>query len=110
MSRKFMSSKGFITGGGKVFKAGFHGGDSGVGDHRRKGMRFISHHEIERRLTGDGVRPVIVGEFGVGDRLRPGCGVVAAKDAKVGFNFLIDSFGFAVGLRMISGGKGEVVV
>ena len=30
-------------------------------------MGFISHHEVERELIGDGVRAVIVGEFCVGD-------------------------------------------
>ena len=71
MSCKFMSGEGFISGGGEGFKAGFHGGDSGIGDHRGKGTGFISHHEIERGLIGDGVRAVIVGEFGVGDRFGP---------------------------------------
>ena len=67
MSCQFMSGEGFVAGSGKGFKAGFYSGDSGVGDHRRKGTGFISHHEIERRLIGDGVRAVIVGEFSVGD-------------------------------------------
>ena len=105
-----MSSEGFVTGGGEGFEAGFHGGDRGVGDYRGKGTGFISHHEIERGLIGDGMRAVIVGEFCVGDRFGPRCGIIAAKDAKVSFDFLIDSFGFAVGLRVISSGKGEVVM
>ena len=67
MSCKFMSSEGFFAGCGQGFEAGFYGGDRGVGDHRRKGAGFISHHEIERRLTCDGVRAVVVSEFGVGD-------------------------------------------
>ena len=53
---------------------------------------------------------MIVGEFCVGDRFGPGCGIVAAEDAKVGLDFLIDSFSFAVGLRVVGGGEGEVVV
>ena len=69
-------------------------------------MGFISHHEIERRLIGDGVRAVVVGEFCVGDRFGPRCGIIAAKDAKVGFDFLVDLFRFAVGLWVISGGNG----
>ena len=71
MSRKLMSSEGFIAGGGKGFEAGFYGGDRGVGDYRGKGTGFISHHEIEWGLTGDGVRAVIVGEFCVGNRFGP---------------------------------------
>ena len=62
-----MSSEGFVAGGGEGFKAGFHCGNGGVGDHRWEGTGFISHHEIERGLTGDGVRAVIVGEFRMGN-------------------------------------------
>ena len=68
---KLMSGEGFIAGGGKVFEAGFHGGDRGVGDYRRKGTGFVSHHEIERGLIRDGVRAVVVGEFCVGDQFGP---------------------------------------
>ena len=71
MSRKLMSSESFVAGGGEVFEAGFYGGDRGIGDHRRKGTGFVSHHEIERGLICDGVRAVVVGEFGVGDRFGP---------------------------------------
>ena len=67
LSRKLMSSEGFVAGGGEGFKTGFYCGDRGVGDHRRKGTGFISHHEIERGLIGDGMRAVVVGEFCMGD-------------------------------------------
>ena len=66
-----MSSKGFVAGGGEGFKVSFYGGDRGVGNYRGKGTGFISHHEIERGLIGDGVRAVIVGEFCVGNRFGP---------------------------------------
>ena len=71
LSHKLMSGEGFITGSGESFKAGFYGGDRGVGDYQGKGTGFISHHEIERRLVCDGMRTVVVGEFGVGDRFGP---------------------------------------
>ena len=67
MSRKFMSGEGFVVGGREGSKAGFHCGNGSVGDHRGKSTGFISHHEIERGLTGDGMRAVIVGEFCMGD-------------------------------------------
>ena len=67
LSRKLMSGEGFVAGSGEGSKAGFYGGNRGVGDYRGKGMGFVSHHEIERGLTGDGVRAVIVGEFCMGD-------------------------------------------
>ena len=105
-----MSGEGFIAGGGQGFEAGFYGGDRGVGNHRGKGTGFISHHEIERGLICDGVRAVVVGEFGVGDRFGPRCGVIAAEDTKVSLDFLIDSFSFAVGLRVIGSRKGEIIV
>ena len=110
MSRKFMSGVGFIAGGREGFKVGFHCGNGSVGNHRGKSTGFISHHEIERQLVGDGMGVVVVGEFSVGDRFGPRCGVIAAKDMKVGLDFLIDSFSFAVGLRVVGGGKGEIVV
>ena len=69
--RKLMSGEGFVAGGGEGFKAGFHCGNGSVGDHRRKSTGFISHHEIERRLVGDGMGAVVVGEFSVGDQLGP---------------------------------------
>ena len=78
--------------------------------HRRKGAGFISHHEIERGLVCDGMRAVIVGELSVGDRFRPRCGVIAAEDSEIGFNFLVDSFRLAIGLGVIGGGEREVVV
>ena len=61
-------------------------------------------------MVGDGMGAVIVSEFCVGDRFRPRCGTIAAEDMKVGLDFLVDSFRFTVGLRVIGGGEGEVVV
>ena len=46
----------------------------------------------------------------VGDQFGPRCGIIAAEDAKVGFDFLVDLFHFAVRLWVIGGGEGEVVV
>ena len=62
-----MSSEGFVAGGREGSETGFYGGDRGVGDHRRKGTGFISHHEIEWRLISDRVRVMVVGEFCMGD-------------------------------------------
>ena len=53
---------------------------------------------------------MIVGELGMGDLFRPGGGVGAAEDVEVGFYFLVDSFGFSVGLGMVGGGEREDVV
>ena len=105
LSRKFMSGEGFIAGGREGFKVGFHCGNGSVGNHRGKSTGFISHHEIERRLVGDRMGAVVVGEFSVGDRFRPRCGIIAAKDTKVGFNFLVDLFRLSVGLWVIGSGK-----
>ena len=69
-------------------------------------MRFISHHEIERRLVHDGVGAVIVGEFCMGDLIGPGTGVGHTEDPKICFNLLVDTLGFAIGLRVIGCGEG----
>ena len=85
---------------------GFDCRDSGVRDYRGKGAGFIAHHEVEWRLIGDGVRAVIVSEFGVGDVIGPRSGVVSAEDPKVRFDFLVYSFGFSIRLGMVGGRKG----
>ena len=105
-----MSGKGFVAGGGKGLQAGFYCGNGSVGDYRREGTGFISHHEIEQGLIGDGMRAVIMCKFCVGDRFGPRCGIIATENTKVGFDFLVDSFCFAVRLRVIGGGEGEVIV
>ena len=89
---------------------GFYCRNGSVGDNRGESTGFISHHEIEQRLVGNGMGVVIVSEFCVGDRFGPRCRIIAAEDMKVGFDFLVDSFRFAVGLQMIGGGEGEVIV
>ena len=61
---------------------------------------------MERRLIGDGMGAVIVHELGVGNRFRPGCGIIATEDPKVGFDLLVYSFGFSIQLWVIGGGKG----
>ena len=69
-------------------------------------MGFITHHEVERRLIGDGMRSVIVSEFSVGDVISPRSGVVSTEDPKVHFNFLVYPFSFPIGLRVIGDGEG----
>ena len=51
-----------------------------------------------------------MGEFGVRDFVCPGTRVGPAKDPKVRFNLLVDTFRFAVGLGVIGGREGEVVI
>ena len=105
-----MSSKGFILSGNEGFQVGFYYKNGGVRDKGREDMRFISHHEIEWGLIYDGVRVVIVGELNVRDFVSPGTWVGSAEDLKVCFNLLVDTFCFTVRLRMVGGGKGEVIV
>ena len=51
-----------------------------------------------------------MGEFCVGDRFGPRCGIIAAEDTKVGFDFLVDLFSLAVGLGVIGGGEEKVIM
>ena len=69
-------------------------------------MGFVTHHEVKRRLVGDGMGAVIVSEFGVRNVVSPGSGVVSTEDPKVRFNFLVYLFGFPVRLGVIGGGEG----
>ena len=85
---------------------GFDCGDSGVGDYQRKGTAFVTHHEVKRRLVGDGMGVVVMHEFGVGDVFGPRSRVVPTEDPKVCFDFLVYLFGFPVRLGVIGGGEG----
>ena len=49
-------------------------------------------------------------EFGVGDLIGPGTGVGPAEDPEICFNLLVDTFCFAVRLRVIGGREGKVIV
>ena len=40
----------------------------------------------------------------------PGLGIVGAEDPKVGFDFLVGSFGLSIGLRVIGSGESDVIV
>ena len=72
-------------------------------------MGFIPQHEIEQRLVSDGVRVVVVGEFGVGDVISLASRFVSTEDLKVGFDLLVYLFRFSIRLRVISSGKGKIV-
>ena len=84
-------------------REGSFGNDSG------KRMEFIAHHEEEWRLVGDGVRVVIMGEFCKGNVLCPGSRIGATENPKVSFHFLVNTFSFSIGLRVISGGEGKLI-
>jgi len=62
---------------------------------------FIPHHEVERGLFCGGVDLLIVAELHEGVEQFPHFGVVGTEDSKIDFEFLIDSFCFSIGLRMI---------
>jgi hypothetical protein len=56
------------------------------------------------------MRNGVVDELGRSQELGPIMGVVGTKDPKIGFYFLIGSFGLAVGLRVISGGEMDIIM
>ena len=72
-------------------------------------MGFISHHKIEWRLVGNGVRVAVVYEFYMRDLIGPRARV-STEDPKVCFNLLVDTFCFAIRLRVVGSRKGEVIV
>ena len=72
-------------------------------------MGFISHNEEEWQLVGYGVRAVIVGEFCEGDVLSPRSRIRAAEDPKIGFYFLVHTFGLPISLRVVGSGEGKFV-
>ena len=67
----------------------------------RNSLRFISQHEVEWRFAGGGVRTVVVDELGHGDMVSPCFRVGTAEDVEVGFDFLVESLCFSVGLRVV---------
>ena len=84
---------------------GFNCGDSGLGDYRREGTGFITHHEVEWRLIGDRVRVVIMSKFSMGDVVSPRSGIAPTEDPKICFYFLVYLFGFTIRLGVVGGGK-----
>ena len=72
-------------------------------------MGFISHHEIEQRLICDAVRVMIVCKFSMEDIISPRPWIVSTKDLKISFHLLVYSIGLSVRLRVIGGGKEEVI-
>lgn len=70
---------------------------------------YIFHYEVKQRLICDGVRAVVVCEFGMGDIISPRPWIVSTKDLKISFHLLVYSIGLSVRLRVIGGGKGEVI-
>ena len=72
-------------------------------------MGFISHNEEEWQLVGYGVRAVIVGEFCEGDVLSPRSRIRAAEDPKIGFYFLVHTFGLPISLRVVGSGEGKFI-
>ena len=83
--------------------------EGSFGDDGGKCMGFISHHEEEWRLVGYGVRVVIVGEFGEGNVLSPRSWVRAAENPKIGFYFLVHTFGFPISLRVVGSGESKFI-
>ena len=51
----------------------------------------------------------VVLEFSERKELGPLMGVVRTKDTKIGFNFLIGSFGLSICLRMVCGGESNII-
>ena len=83
--------------------------EGSFGDDGGKRTGFISHHEEEWQLVGYRMRAVIVGEFSEGNVLSPRSRVRAAEDPKIGFYFLVHTFGLPISLRVVSSGEGKFI-
>ena len=70
----------------------------------RDGLRFIAKHEVKWGFAGSGVRAVVMDELSHGDMVSPCFRVRTAEDAKVGFDFLVESFHFSISLRVVCSG------
>ena len=71
----------------------------------RAGGRVITVHQIERRVSGADMNPVIVRELRNGQPIDPIVLLVIDKEVQVLFEFLIDPFDPTVSLRMICRGR-----
>ena len=49
-------------------------------------------------------------KFGSGEEVKPGFGVVGAKDAEVRFYFLIGAFHLSVSLGVVGSGEFDVIL
>ena len=49
-------------------------------------------------------------EFGCGKKFCPFLGVVGAEDSEISLNFLVGLFGLPISLRVIGGGKADIIV
>ena len=81
------------------------GGFNDTGD----GLWFIAKHEVEWGFAGGGVRAVVMDELGHGDVVSPGFSVRATEDTEIGFNFLVESLHFSVGLGVVGCGQGDFI-
>ena len=51
-----------------------------------------------------------MGEFCMEAQLCPQSGIVSTEDLEIGFNFLIDSFSFSIGLGVVGGREREIII
>ena len=73
-------------------------------------MGFIAHHEREGGGIGDGMGGRVVSKFCHREKFGPFRRLVFRKVLKEGLKFLIDPFRFAISLRMIGSGEGDVII
>ena len=76
----------------------------------RIGSGFVAHHEKEGGGVGDRVGGGVVCKFCHGKEFGPLRRLIFGKDPKEGFKFLVNPFRFAVGLRVVGSGEGDVII
>ena len=73
-------------------------------------MGFVSQHKREGGDFCGTMRNGVVVEFGCGEKFSPFLGVVGTEDLEIRLNFLVSSFSLPISLRVIGGGKADIIV
>ena len=76
----------------------------------RVGAVFESKHEREGGGFCGTMRNGVVVEFSCGEKFCPFLGVVGVEDSKISLNFLVGLFGLPIRLRVVGGGKADIIV
>ena len=104
----FVGSNGFFPSFRKKVEAFFQFEEVGLPNFEI-GTGFVVHYEREESGIGDRMGVSIVREFCHRKEFGPFRRLVLGEDVEIGFKFLVYLFQFTISLRVIGGGKGNVI-